>query len=96
MAPQEGDGESLDPTLAQEIAPRLMAELELAWAERDVARLTALREAAQLLDGKLSDLARRGQPGSKNAHSCAHCEDAVARCFAVALRTQDEGAQQGR
>jgi hypothetical protein len=30
---EEGDGESLDPTTAQAIAPKLMAEIEALWAE---------------------------------------------------------------
>jgi hypothetical protein len=29
----EGDGEQLDPTVAQQIAPRLMDEVERLWAE---------------------------------------------------------------
>ena len=32
---EEGDGEHLDPTLAQTIAPLLMAEVEALWAERE-------------------------------------------------------------
>jgi len=36
-----------------------MAELELAWPERETARLDALREAAQLRDGQLTELPRR-------------------------------------
>ncbi len=35
---EEGDGEYLDPTLAQQIAPRLIAEVELLHAELRRAR----------------------------------------------------------
>lgn len=31
---EEGAGEHLDPTFAQVLAPKLMAEIELVWAER--------------------------------------------------------------
>lgn len=82
---EEGDGEWLDPSTAQEIAPRLMAEVEALWAERDAARLEALREVAQLLDGRLAELARRGPPGAEG-HGCVHCRDSEARRFATALR----------
>jgi hypothetical protein len=51
---EEGDGEWLDPTLAQDIAPRLMAEVEALWAEALTAKLDALREAAQLVDHRLA------------------------------------------
>jgi hypothetical protein len=82
---EEGDGEWLDPTSAQEIAPLLMAEVEALWAEREGIRLDALREAAGLLDRHLADLSRRGPPGSEG-HGCVHCHDAEARRFATALR----------
>jgi len=44
---EEGDGEPLDPTLTQEIAPRLMAELEHVWAVSDAARLDHHRDLRQ-------------------------------------------------
>lgn len=84
---EEGDGEWLDPSTAQEIAPRLMAEVEALWAERDAARLEALREAAGLLEGRLAGLARRGPPGADGS-GCVHCHDAEARWFATALRAR--------
>jgi hypothetical protein len=40
---EEGDGEFLDPTTAQAIAPTLMTEVETLWAELQMARLAALR-----------------------------------------------------
>jgi hypothetical protein len=88
---EEGDGELLDPITAQVIAPRLMAEVERLWREVEAARLTALREAAQLVDRRLAALARRepGLPG----YGCIHCGDAEAREAATALR---EAAAGGR
>jgi hypothetical protein len=38
---EEGDGEHLDPTLAQVLVPRLMAEVEALWVERERAWLEA-------------------------------------------------------
>jgi hypothetical protein len=91
---EEGDGESLDPTTAQVIAPRLMAEVVALWKERDAARVDALREAAQLVDHRLADLARRGPPGAEG-HACVHCHDAEARRLAQALRERAEGRATG-
>jgi len=71
-----------------------MAELELAWVERDNARLDALREAAHLLESKLTELARRGPPGGAG-NGCVHCEDMVARRLAAELRARAGGARRG-
>jgi len=84
---EEGDGEFLDPTTAQAIAPRLMAEVEALWKERDATRLQAFREVAALLEKRLGDLARRGPPGAEG-HGCVHCRDAEARRFVATLRDQ--------
>jgi len=60
---EEGDGEFLDPTLARQIAPKLMEELERAWARAEWAdRDAAVKEAAALVsvstlsDGVVSEL----------------------------------------
>ncbi len=50
---EEGDGEFLDPTTAQAIAPKLMAEIEALWAEAARARAEALRDAGQVLEKRL-------------------------------------------
>jgi hypothetical protein len=42
---EEGDGESLDPTTAQAIAPKLMAEIEALWAEAARVKAAAPRVA---------------------------------------------------
>ena len=82
---EEGDGELLDPTTAQVIAPRLMAEVERLRAEVKSARLEALREAARLVDARLAALAHREAPGLQG-YGCIHCGDAEAREAAAALR----------
>jgi hypothetical protein len=87
---EEGDGEFYDPTVAQLVVPRLMAEVEALWADLQMARLGALREAAQLVDRRLAELARRGPPGAEG-HGCVHCHDAEARRLALALRDRVEG-----
>lgn len=88
---EEGDGELLDPTTAQVIAPRLMAEVERLWAEARSARLEALREAALLVDGRLAALASRED--GLQGYGCVHCGDAEARVAAAELR---ERAAAGR
>ncbi len=76
---EEGDGEFYDPTVAQAAMPRLMAEVEALWKERDSIRLEALREAAGLLEKRLGDVQTYGG-------SCPACRDAEARAFAGKLR----------
>ena len=69
-------------TMGLDIFARLHTRLGL-----DANRLLddALREAAQVVDGRLRDLARRGPPGAEG-HACVHCHDAEARRLAMALR----------
>ncbi len=43
---EEGDGEFLDPTTAQVIAAKLMAEIELLWDERATVEADVLALAA--------------------------------------------------
>jgi hypothetical protein len=86
----DGDGGLLHAIVARDVAPRLMAEVEALWAEAQMARLVALREAAQLVDHHLAELARRGPPGAEG-HGCVHCHDAEARRLGVALRERAEG-----
>lgn len=50
---EEGDGEFLDPTIAQVIAPKLMAEIEALWAEAARPKGEALRDAAQIAEKRL-------------------------------------------
>jgi hypothetical protein len=88
---EEGDGEYLDPITAQVIAPRLMAEVERLWGEVRAARLAALREAAQLVDGRLAALARR--EAGLQGYGCIHCGDAEAREAASALRQRAAGGR---
>ncbi len=82
---EDGDGKAFDPTVAQYIAPRPMAEVEALWTDLRKARLDALREAAQLVDRRLADLTRRGPPEAEG-HGCVHCHDAEARRLALGLR----------
>ena len=86
----EGDGEWYDPTVAQAAMPLLLAEIEALWADRDRARLEALREAATLLNDRLDDLRRRGPSGAPG-YGCAHCHDAEAREFVTTLRARVGG-----
>ncbi len=86
---EEGDGEFLDPTVAQDIAPRLMAEVEALWKEADAVRLATLREVAQLVERRLGAVARRGPPGAQG-FGCVHCHDAEARRLAVTVRERAE------
>ena len=76
---EEGDGEFLDPTTAQVIAPRLMDEVqrlqsELARVRRDV----AAQEAAAL-ERRLGDLAVSGG-------ECETCHNTEARAAMARLR----------
>jgi hypothetical protein len=80
---EDGGQDLLAPATAQALVPLLAAELELAWAERDRARLEALREAARLLDDRLASVGRQVGPGP--GFACRHCRDAEARRFAATL-----------
>ncbi|HTT70590.1 MAG TPA: hypothetical protein VMG32_05160 [Anaeromyxobacteraceae bacterium] len=96
---EEGDGEHLDPTTAQGIAPRLMAEVEVLWGEleraRSAVRRHTLREAAAVLGRQLEGLARVGSPGMAG-HGCSLCHDSEARRFATTLRGMAEADGQPR
>jgi len=85
---EEGDGEHLDPTMAQVIAPRLMAEVEILWGELERARVAvrrhALSEAAAVLGRQLEGLGSPGAAGFEG-HGCALCHDQEARRFARTL-----------
>jgi hypothetical protein len=84
LAEEDRDGHYLDPTLAQQFLPQLLAEVEALQAEVEGARLAALREAATLVDRHLAELARSGNPG----RGCAHCNDSEARRLGAALLMQ--------
>lgn len=76
---EQGDGEFLD-LIAQAIAPRLMAQIERLWAERDSARKDAMAAAAVALARCLSDVA------SYNHGGCPTYKYAEARAFLARLR----------
>ena len=65
---EDGDGEHLDPTLAQQIAPRLIAEVEHLQAELARARGDSLAEAAAHLARRLSTVKTYGG-------ACSACRD---------------------
>ena len=54
---EEGDGEFLDPTLAQEIAPKLMEEVERLHAELARARRQLAAEEGVEAEERLRDVA---------------------------------------
>ncbi|HEY6006216.1 MAG TPA: hypothetical protein VIV57_25275 [Anaeromyxobacter sp.] len=54
---EEGDGEFLDPTLAQEIAPKLMEEVERLHAELAQARRQLAREEGAEPEKRMRDVA---------------------------------------
>jgi hypothetical protein len=54
---EEGDGELLDPTLAQEIAPKLLEEVERLHAELARARRQLAAEEGAALEELLTDAA---------------------------------------
>jgi hypothetical protein len=56
---EDHDGE-FDTTLAHQIAAKLMVEVELLWDERARMRAEAFVRAATILEGRLTDLGRRG------------------------------------
>jgi hypothetical protein len=93
---EEGDGEMLDPTTAQTIAPRLMGEVEALWGELERARAAVRRhtlaEAAAVLRHQLEAGSRLGQSGV-SAQGCPLCHDHEARRFAVTLRGMAEALQ---
>ncbi len=75
----EGDGEHLDPTLAQQIAPRLMAEVEQLKVELARARADAFAEAAVHLAQRLTMVKTYGS-------ACGACRDGEAKAMAAWLR----------
>ncbi len=76
---EEGDGEFLDPTLAQDIAPRLMDEVERLHAELAAARRHLATEEATALEKRLTDVATYGG-------ECRSCHNSEARAALVRLR----------
>ncbi|MFL5270586.1 MAG: hypothetical protein ACJ79E_00745 [Anaeromyxobacteraceae bacterium] len=78
------DGE-FDTTLAHQLVARLMAELEMLWAERDRSRAELLTQIAATLEVRLKDLGRRGPPNAPG-YGCVHCRDSEARSFITYLR----------
>jgi hypothetical protein len=74
-----GDGEFLDPTLAQVIAPKLMDELERAWEQLARAQRDLAAQEAAGLEKRLTDVATYGG-------ECKTCHDAEARAVLVRLR----------
>jgi len=87
---EEGDGEFLDPTLAQEIAPRLMAEVERLQAELAGARREFATKAATALEKRLKDVDAYGRGG------CPACRDAEARAFLAKLQRIAENESEVR
>src|SRR5512142_2831248 len=83
--PEDGEGKSFDPAVAQQRLLELMAEVELLWAERDRSRAEMLAQAAAVLEARLADLGRRGPPNAPG-YGCAMCRDAEARSFISYLR----------
>jgi hypothetical protein len=75
---EEGDGEHLDPTTAQVIAPRLMDELDRLRFQLAAARASALREAAKALERQLGQI-----PADGAQCACGHTQ---ARAFLGRLR----------
>jgi cytochrome c553 len=76
---EEGDGEFLDPTLAQIIAPKLMDEVERLHAELARARRQlAAEEAAALVEDGI-DAAAHGS-------ECGSCHNAEGRAALARLR----------
>ncbi|HYA44266.1 MAG TPA: hypothetical protein VED59_01565 [Acidimicrobiales bacterium] len=82
---EEGDGEFVDPTLAQQIAPRLLAEVEHLQAELASARRDFVTEAAGALERRLREVAAFNRGG------CPSCRDAEARAFLSKLQRIAEG-----
>jgi hypothetical protein len=76
---EEGDGEFLDPTLAQVIAPKLMDEVERLHAELARARRQLAAEEAAALEKRLTDVAAHGG-------ECGSCHNAEARAALARLR----------
>ena len=78
----EGDSEFLDPTRAQEIAPRLMDEVQVLQAKLALSRADALREAADALSSRLADLSTFG--------GACTCRNGEAKAFLNRLREMVE------
>jgi hypothetical protein len=60
---EEGNGDHLDPSLAQQLVPRLMAEVELLQAEVASARRDFARKAARALESRLQAVAAFNRGG---------------------------------
>ena len=73
------DGDHLDPTLAQVLAPKLMDEVERLQGELARARRQLAAEEAAALEKRLTDLARYGG-------ECKTCRNAEARAALIRLR----------
>ena len=74
---EEGDGEFLDPTLAQVLAPKLMEEVKVLQAELGRARRDLAAREAALLEERLTSASRS---------ECRTCHDNVARAALSRLR----------
>ncbi len=81
---EEGDGEFLDPTLAQNIAPKLMDEVERLHAEMARARRQLAAEEAAALEKRLTDVSTYGG-------ECRTCHNAEARA-AFGAAQEDRGS----
>jgi hypothetical protein len=79
---EDGDGEFVDPTLAQDIAPRLMDEVE-----RLPAELVRARREAAVLEKRLTDV-------SLNGGECPACHNAETRA-ALASAEAPRGRMKG-
>ena len=69
-----------DSTAAEHLAPALLTAVEHLLDESRTARVDALREAAQVLAKRLSDVAAFNQGAA-----CSVCRDAEAHAFLAAL-----------
>ena len=81
----EGVGDHLDPTLAQQLVPRLLDEVEVLLQELASSRRGFAQKAAGALAKRLQDVAAFNHGG------CPQCRDAEARAFLA--RLQRAGAE---
>jgi hypothetical protein len=81
---EDCDGE-FDTTLADQLVAKLMAEVEMLWAERDRAKAETLAQIAAVLEARLDELGRRGPPNAPG-YGCVHCRDLEAHSFITYLR----------
>jgi hypothetical protein len=81
-ADRDGD---FDTTVADQFVAKLMAELEMLWAERDRAKAETVAQVVAVLETRLRDLARLGPPNAPG-YGCVHCRDAQAHQFISYLR----------